>query len=129
MGMIQIIDVESQPNAPSSKFISREEFRKLFPDRMNRKLSFIFKYNAPITVESPVGEQLIKKYQSIKRYDIASNESDDDIADMKRPGLIKIAIQECGANSREVMKLKKVEVLDLIRKARVKRAVIAQDEG
>ena len=115
--MMKIIDTECLPHAPSSKFISKEEYHRLFPDKMPIKKNFIFKYNTPLIVENKVGRFLQMEYGTIKILNKPQKVVDNlDLA--PRSELISTAIKECGAEKKLCFKMKKKELIDLIRRHR-----------
>ena len=61
-----LIDNETVPHAPTSKFIGRKEFKDIYPETEHMKrLNYIFKHQIPLQVSSKEGAVLVCKYPSI----------------------------------------------------------------
>ena len=61
-----IIDNETVPHAPTSKFISRGEYVEVYPDEDHQKrLSYIFKHKIPLQVSAKEGAVLVCKYPAV----------------------------------------------------------------
>mgnify|MGYP003146139586 CR=1 FL=1 len=115
---MRLIDKDCQPHCPTSKFLNRKEFSALFPDKMPKRMNFIFKHKVPNEVDDNVGETLLKKYPDILvALDRKEPEPFDD-------GLDKMGYHELRAHAREQgishkkTFVKKVELVGLIRKIR-----------
>jgi|TARA_R100001530_G_scaffold7088_2_gene7936 hypothetical protein len=88
MSEVTIIDEDSIPHAPSSKFLSKEEMKNINPDWIWNRNSFIFKYGKPMIVEHNVAQALIKKYDTVK-----FENQPDDLINMKYQALKKLAVK------------------------------------
>ena len=61
-----IIDNETIPHAPTSKFVSKDEYVEIYPDEDHQKrLSYIFKHKIPLQVSAKEGAVLVCKYPSV----------------------------------------------------------------
>jgi len=61
-----IIDNDTIPHAPTSKFISKGEYVEVYPSEDHqRRLSYIFKHKIPLQVSAKEGAVLVCKYQSV----------------------------------------------------------------
>ena len=61
-----LIDNDTEPHAPTSKFIGRKEFKDIYPETEHMKrLNYIFKHQIPLQVSSKEGAVLVCKYPSI----------------------------------------------------------------
>ena len=61
-----IIDNETVPHAPTSKFISKDEYVEVYPDEDHQKrLSYIFKHKIPLQVSAKEGAVLVCKYPAV----------------------------------------------------------------
>jgi|TARA_R100000501_G_C2577309_1_gene81885 hypothetical protein len=127
---MKLIDREAIPNAPSSKFLSRDEVVKLFPGIMPKKMNFIFRYDIPMEVGDNVGEKLIDKYPNALEVDGkiekmkdepelkiepvgVDKRKPDELDRMKYQALKSLAVQY-GIPSRRTF-VKKPELIALIR--------------
>ena len=66
---VGIIDKETVPHAPTSRFLTKEEMNELDNGWIWNRNNFIFKYNIPLMVERNIAEALIKKYDPVEFYD------------------------------------------------------------
>jgi hypothetical protein len=66
MKQVEIIDNEAIRNAPSSKFLTKEEMIELDPNWIWNRKSFIFKYQIPLLVDKNIAEAMINKYDSVE---------------------------------------------------------------
>ena len=69
---MEIIDTDAMMNAPSSKFLKKEEFEHLFKgsnEHLPFRKNFIFKYEIPLNIDDDIGDILLKKYSRLKRAD------------------------------------------------------------
>ena len=61
-----IIDNETVPPAPTSKFIDKKEFKEIYSDMENvKRLNYIFKHKIPLQVSAKEGAVLVCKYPSV----------------------------------------------------------------
>ena len=61
-----IIDNDTIPHAPTSKFISKDEYVDVYPDEDHQKrLSYIFKHKIPLQVSAKEGAVLVCKYPAV----------------------------------------------------------------
>ena len=73
MIQVEIIDNEAIRNAPSSKFLTKEEMVALDPNWIWNRKSFIFKYKIPLLVDKNIAEAMINKYDSVEYLDKKNN--------------------------------------------------------
>jgi len=66
---MKLIDTRATESAPSSLFLTRAEFRELYPFRLNSRMNYIFKHEQPKEVPDGEGKLLLKKYSHIIRWD------------------------------------------------------------
>ena len=69
---MEIIDIDAVMNAPSSKFLKKEEFSHLYNnthEHLPHRKNFIFKHNIPLKVDDDVGDLLLRKYPRLERAD------------------------------------------------------------
>ena len=66
MSQVGIIDDDAVKNAPSSKFLTKEEMVSIDSNWIWSRKSIIFKYQIPQYVDSGVAEAMIKKYPSVR---------------------------------------------------------------
>ena len=73
MKQVEIVDNEAIRNAPSSKFLTKEEMIELDPNWIWNRKSFIFKYQIPLLVDKNIAEAMINKYDSVEYLDKKNN--------------------------------------------------------
>lgn len=79
-------DLAARPNKPTSRFITRQEHRKIFPLEPKRRTNFVFRENTVHDLPEKLCKFLIKKYDSIVEVsEFAALEN------MGKPELYKIA--------------------------------------
>jgi len=106
---IAIIDTETIPKAPTSKFLTKKEMQMLDENWIWNRKSFIFKHNIPLMVDRDVANILINKYDTIKYED-----KKDDLRKMKYQNLKKLAVKR-GMSYSDTF-LKKEELIKAIDK-------------
>lgn len=89
MIQVEIIDNEAIRNAPSSKFLTKEEMVALDPNWIWNRKSFIFKYKIPLLVDKNIAEALIKKYDFVEYLN-----KKNDLKKVKYQKLKKMATQK-----------------------------------
>ena len=61
-----LMDNDTVPHAPTSKFISKDEYHDVYPeDGHQRRLSYIFKHKIPLQISAKEGAVLVCKYPSV----------------------------------------------------------------
>jgi|TARA_R110000823_G_scaffold292314_3_gene411124 hypothetical protein len=104
---IGLLDNETVPNAPTSKFLTKEEIQKFDTEWIWNRQSFIFKHKIPLMVERKAAEVLVNKYDSVQYYEKA-----DDYSKAKYNDLKKIATSK-GIPYKETF-IKKEELIEKI---------------
>ena len=69
---MEIIDTDAMMNAPSSKFLKREEYKHLYEnthEHLPLRKNFLFKHKIPLNVDDGIGDVLLKKFPRLKRAD------------------------------------------------------------
>ena len=89
MREVTIIDEDSIPHAPSSKFLTREEMKKLDPDWIWSRKSFIFKYGKPLIVDHNIALALTQKYETVN-----FEHKEQELMDMQYQQLKKLAVEK-----------------------------------
>ena len=112
---MRIIDNDCLPNCPTSKFLNREEFKKLFPDEMPKRMNFIFKHKVPHEVAVSVGEVLLGKYPALTDLDRKEPEPVDDGMDKMGYHDLRAFARECGVPHKKTF-IKRTDLVDLVRK-------------
>lgn len=64
--MLRIADADARPHAPSSKRLTSDQYRQIYPDRIPRVFSLIFKNNSFKFVERPVAYAFVRKFGAIR---------------------------------------------------------------
>jgi hypothetical protein len=70
---VGLIDNQTMPNAPTSRFLTKEEMFDIDRDWIWHRKSFIFKHQIPLVVDRKVADVLVGKYDSINFYDRKDN--------------------------------------------------------
>ena len=103
-----IVDNETVPHAPTSKFIDRKEFNEIYPDTEHvKRLNYIFKHRIPLHVSSKEGAVLVCKYSSVVECNEWGEEINEmmnetlKIKDMRWSELKSYAVKECGIPFKE----------------------------
>ena len=65
---MKLRDTQSQPNCPTSRFLTKEELLKGTDSTHPSRLNFIFRHNIPLSVRDDQANVLIKKYPSIQPF-------------------------------------------------------------
>ena len=65
---IKLIDTRATEVVPSSVFLTRAEFKGLYPHRLNSRISYVFKGGIPKTVELGEAKLLLKKYSHVVKW-------------------------------------------------------------
>ena len=121
-----IVDNETIPHAPTSKFIGKKEFNEIYPDTEHvKRLNYIFKHRIPLQVAPKEGAVLVCKYLSV----VECSESGEEINEMMNETLkikemswheIKsYAVKECDIPFKETT-VKRDELEELIINRRFK---------
>ena len=115
-----LIDNETVPHAPTSKFIGRKEFKDIYPETEHMKrLNYIFKHQIPLQVSSKEGAVLVCKYPSIvecTEWGEEINELMDMTSKIKAmtwSDLKSFAVKDCGIPFKETT-IKRVALENLI---------------
>ncbi len=64
-----LIDQRATIVAPSSVFLTRAEFKELYPHKLNGRINYVFKYNRPKEVNNGEAKLLLKKYSHIIKWE------------------------------------------------------------
>ena len=113
---MDVIDNETMPGCPTSKFLKKEEFAKFFPgqEHLPRRKNFLFKHKVPLRVNDEYGSLLLEKYPSLECFkDPRIRAQKDELNEMGYIELKKLGIQY-GMTARETM-IKKDALIDMIR--------------
>ena len=100
-----LIDKKTTKTTRSSLFLVREEFKKLYPHRLNSRLNYIFSHERPQEVIYGEALLLLKKYPHVVRWGKHLTEEPTDryeeLLEMKYQDLKKVGA-EAGLNFREL---------------------------
>jgi len=66
---MKLIDTRATDTMPTSLFLTRAEFRELYPYRLNSRMNYIFKHDQPKNVPDGEAKILLKKYPHVIRWD------------------------------------------------------------
>ena len=59
---MRIIDIEALKNCPTSRFLRKETVAKLFPDKLPKRMNFLFRHNVPLEVDDKIGKVLLDTF-------------------------------------------------------------------
>ena len=113
---MDIVDRETLPGCPTSKFLKKEEFSRYFPDaeHLPRRKNFLFKHKIPLRVDDEYGNLLLEKYPSLGLFkDPRIVAQPDELNNMEYVALKKLAMQY-GMAWKETM-IKKDMLIEKIR--------------
>ena len=113
---MDIVDRETLPGCPTSKFLKKEEFSRYFPDaeHLPRRKNFLFKHKIPLRVDDEYGNLLLEKYPSLGLFkDPRIVAQPDELNNMEYGALKKLAMQY-GMAWKETM-IKKDMLIEKIR--------------
>ena len=103
-----IIDNDTIPHAPTSKFIDRKEYIEIYPAEDHQKrLNYIFKHKIPLQVSAKEGSVLVCKYPSVVECSEWGEEINEmmnetlKIKEMPWGDLKSYAVKECGIPFKE----------------------------
>ena len=86
---VGLLDLETVPHAPTSKFLTKEEMRKIDSEWLWNRQSFIFKHKIPLMVERKQADMLVDKYNSVQYHDKKEDLRKMKYNDLKRMGRTK----------------------------------------
>ena len=66
---VGLLDLETVPHAPTSKFLTKKEMQSVDSEWMWNRNNFIFKHNIPLMVDRKMADVLGEKYESVKYHD------------------------------------------------------------
>ena len=113
---MDIVDRETLPGCPTSKFLKKEEFSRYFPEaeHLPRRKNFLFKHKIPLRVDDEYGNLLLEKYPSLGLFkDPRIVAQPDELNNMEYVALKKLAMQY-GMAWKETM-IKKDMLIEKIR--------------
>ena len=64
-----LVDKNTTPVAPTSLFLTRAEFKGLYPHLLTDRKSYVFKYDKPLNVPDGEAKLLLKKYPHVLRWE------------------------------------------------------------
>ena len=66
---MKLTDKRARVNIPSSLFLTRGEFKELYPHLLTSRINYIFKHNVPKEVPDGEAKLLMKKYPHVLRWE------------------------------------------------------------
>ncbi|MEE9573222.1 MAG: hypothetical protein V3W20_09255 [Candidatus Neomarinimicrobiota bacterium] len=92
---MQLIDTRATKVSPSSIFLTRAEYRELYPHMMGTRINYIFKHDQPKEVNNDEAKLLLKKYPHVitwkKKIELGETERHKELDKMKYVNIKKIA--------------------------------------
>ncbi len=64
-----LVDKNTTPTAPTSLFLERAEYKKLYPHLLTGRKSYIFKYDKPLNIPDGEARLLLRKYPHVLRWE------------------------------------------------------------
>ena len=64
-----LVDKHTTPTAPTSLFLTRAEFKKLYPHLLTGRKGYIFKYDKPLNIPDGEARLLLRKYPHVLRWE------------------------------------------------------------
>lgn len=64
-----LIDTRATETAKSSLFLTREEFKEIYPHRLNSRINYIFFHSKPEEVANEEAKLLLKKYRHLAKWE------------------------------------------------------------
>jgi len=108
---VALLDLETVPHAPTSKFITKQEMQKIDSEWIWNRQSFIFKHNIPLMVERKMADIHVDKYISVKYYDKKDDLRKMKYNDLKRMGRAK-GMSNLDTFIKKELLIDAIEVLD-----------------
>lgn len=119
-----LVDKNTTPAAPTSLFLTRAEFKELYPHLLTDRKSYIFKYDKPLNVPDGEGKLLLKKYPHVSRWEekftINRSKRHQELMELKY-GEVKRVGGELGFSFKELQP-KKVILIEKIVSREIKNA-------
>ena len=60
-----LVDIKATENSKSSLFLTKEEFKELYPNKVNSRINYIFSHSQPQEVITGEAKLLMKKYDVV----------------------------------------------------------------
>ena len=119
-----VLDNDTVPHAPTSKFIDKKEFKEIYPETEHvKRINYIFKHRIPLQVSAKEGAVLVCKYPSIVECTERGEEINEmmnetlKIKEMDWNDLKSYAVKDCGIPFKETtVKRDALEALIINRK-------------
>lgn len=64
-----LIDKNTTPSAPTSLFLTRAEYKKLYPHSLTGRKNYLFKYDKPLNLPDAEARLLLRKYPHVLRWE------------------------------------------------------------
>lgn len=94
---MKLLDERATEEAPSSLFLTRAEYRELYPHIMGSRINYIFKHDQPKEVPDETAKLLMKKYPHViifkEKIELGTTERHKELAKMKYLDIKRIALK------------------------------------
>jgi len=114
-----LIDQKTTPNVPTSYFLTRAEFKEIYPHRLNSRLSYVFYYDQPKEINEGEAKLLLKKYSHLlkweKKLEIDETNRHQELSKMKYKNL-KTVGGKLGMTFKELQGTKEVLIDNIVKK-------------
>ena len=64
-----LVDKNTPKTAPTSLFLTRAEFKELYPHLLSDRINYLFKYDKPLNVLDAEAKLLMKKYSHVLKWE------------------------------------------------------------
>lgn len=126
---MKLIDTRATLTAPTSLFLTRAEFKELYPHKLNSRMNYLFKHDQPKEVDKDEAQLLLKKYSHVirweKRLEIIETDRHQELNKIKYPYLKRVAA-DAGV-SFKLLRAKKPVLIDHIVKQELENAKKASE--
>ena len=124
-----LIDQRARFNAPSSLFLTRAEFKELYPHRLNSRISYVFKHDEPKEVDNGEAKLLLAKYPHIlkwkKQLNIVKTNRHQELDNLKYGDLKKMG-GKMGMSFKELQGTKEVLIDKIVTNEIVAKSIAAK---
>lgn len=94
---MKLLDERATDVAGTSLFLSRAEYRELYPHRMGSRINYLFKYDKPMEVPDKEAELLLEKYSHViifkEKIELGTTERHKELAKMKYIDIKRTALK------------------------------------
>ncbi len=82
-----LIDKNTTPSAPTSLFLTRAEYKKLYPHSLTGRKNYLFKHDKPLNLPDAEARLLLRKYPHVLKWEekfaVNKSERHHELAELK----------------------------------------------